>query len=88
MPIYTMQDRTTFAFSAENPTGARNGGTRGGDCEKLRPCIDIQPGETATLCDTQVHGLYRPLVCPTHLLGRYGAALGGGSNLRVFRVRL
>ena len=43
MPIYTMNQRETFAFSAENPTGARNGGTRGSDCEKLRPCIDIQP---------------------------------------------
>lgn len=57
MPIYTMQDRTTFAFSAENPTGAKGGGTRGGDCEKLRPCIDIQPGETATLCDTEGPGM-------------------------------
>ena len=47
MPIYTMQDRTTFAFSAENPTGAKGGGTRGGDCEKRRPCTDSQSGAAA-----------------------------------------
>ena len=44
--------RSSFAFSAESPTGARNGGSKGADCEKLRPCIDIAPGETALLCDT------------------------------------
>lgn len=37
--------------SAENPTGMRNGGTRGKDCEKLHAFINIAPGETATICD-------------------------------------
>jgi len=52
-----LSNRETFAFSAENPTGARNGGTRGKDCEKLRPCLHIKPGETAVLCDTDGPGM-------------------------------
>ena len=47
--MYHLHHRTTFGFSAENPTGARNGGTPGKDCEKLRPCISIKSGETITL---------------------------------------
>ena len=47
--MYQMHNRTTFGFSAENPTGTRNGGTPGKDCEKLRPCISIKPGETVTV---------------------------------------
>ena len=27
------------------------------DCEKLNPCIQIQPGETVTLCDTDGPGM-------------------------------
>lgn len=57
MPMYTLQNRKTFAFSAENPTGCRNGGTRGKDCDKLRPNIPIQPGETVTLCDLEGPGM-------------------------------
>ena len=52
MDYMQVTPRSSFAFSAENPTGARNGGSKGADCEKLRPCIDIAPGETALLCDT------------------------------------
>ena len=52
-----LSNRETFAFSAENPTGTRNGGTRGKDCEKLRPCLHIKPGETAVLCDTDGPGM-------------------------------
>ncbi len=44
-----ISDHETFAFSAENPTGARSGGSRGGDCTKLRPTVEIQPGEEAEL---------------------------------------
>ncbi len=55
--ISLIQDIRTFAFSAENPTGARAGGSRGGDCTKLRPCIDIHPGETVTLVDTDGPGM-------------------------------
>ena len=57
MDLYRMKNRSTFGFSAENPTGTRNGGTRGKDCDKLRPCIQIQPGETVTLCDTDGPGM-------------------------------
>lgn len=57
MSISKMRDRKSFAFSAENPTGERNGGTRGGDCEKLRACIQIEPHTTVTLCDTDGEGM-------------------------------
>ncbi|MCQ2446310.1 MAG: DUF2961 domain-containing protein, partial [Clostridia bacterium] len=56
MSLSSLPDRKSFAFSAENPTGAPNGGTRGGDCSKLRACIRIQPGETVTLADVEGPG--------------------------------
>ena len=55
--MYTLKNRTTFAFSAENPTGTRNGGTRGKDCEKLNAKISIKPGETVSLCDIDGEGI-------------------------------
>ena len=54
---YMIQDAETFACSAENPTGARSGGGRGGDCTKLRPNITIHPGETAVLVDMDGPGI-------------------------------
>lgn len=57
MDVFRLHRRESFAFSAENPTGARDGGTRGGDCEKLRPCVSIAPGETLTLCDVSGPGM-------------------------------
>lgn len=57
MELYRMQKRESFGFSAENPTGQKSGGTKGKDCEKLRPCIQITPGETVTLCDTDGPGM-------------------------------
>ena len=57
MAIFELKNRKTFGFSAENPTGARNGGSRGTDAEKLRPCIRIEPGATAVLCDTDGPGM-------------------------------
>ncbi len=54
---FLLQDAQTFAFSAENPTGERAGGSRGGDCTKLRPTVKIQPGETVTLVDTDGPGM-------------------------------
>lgn len=50
-------NRASFAFSSENPTGSRNGGTRGKDCEKLNPCTKVMPGETLTLVDTDGPGM-------------------------------
>lgn len=55
--MYQLHDRKTFAYSAENPTGQRNGGSRGKDCEKLSPCVSIPPGETLTICDTDGPGM-------------------------------
>ena len=58
MTNYTLiENSTTFAFSAENPTGARAGGGRGGDCTKLSPTVQIHAGETVTLVDTDGPGI-------------------------------
>lgn len=54
---YLLTDAKTFSFSAENPTGVRAGGSRGGDCTKLRPNISIAPQETAVLVDTDGPGM-------------------------------
>ena len=35
MKLYRIKNRQSFGFSAENPTGQKNGGTKGKDCEKL-----------------------------------------------------
>ena len=51
-PYWMIGNAKTFAFSAENPTGARAGGSRGGDCTKLSPTVTIRAGETVTLVDT------------------------------------
>lgn len=55
--MFRLMKQETFAFSAENPSGSRNGGTRGADCEKLNPCLEILPGETVTLCETDGPGM-------------------------------
>ena len=52
-----IQNATSFAFSAENPTGARAGGSRGGDCTKLSPTVTIHPGEIVILADTDGPGI-------------------------------
>lgn len=57
MNIFQLKNRESFAFSAENPTGTRNGGTRGKDCEKLKPCIQIPAGKTVTLVDADGPGM-------------------------------
>ena len=58
MKSYTLlTDDRTFAFSAENPTGTRGGGSRGGDCTKLSPTVTIKAGETVTLVDVEGPGL-------------------------------
>ncbi len=57
MELYRIARRESFGCSAENPTGAKEGGTRGKDCEKLRPCIEVQPGETVTLCEVEGPGM-------------------------------
>ncbi len=57
MALYEMKNRRTFGFSAENPTGSKSGGTRGKDCEKLNPCLEIKPNEVVTLVDTDGPGM-------------------------------
>ena len=52
-----IDDASTFAFSAENPTGTRGGGGRGGDCTKLSPTVVIPAGETVTLVDVEGPGI-------------------------------
>lgn len=52
-----IQNSKTFAFSAENPTGVRAGGSQGGDCTKLRPTVTIPAGETVTLVDAAGPGV-------------------------------
>ncbi|MBR6680224.1 MAG: DUF2961 domain-containing protein [Clostridia bacterium] len=74
--MYKIQKRTTFGFSAENPTGTRNGGTRGKDCEKLRPRITIPAGETATLCDIDGEGMI------THMW--FTGYIGHGFIIRIY----
>ena len=49
--------RETFMYSAENPTGSHNGGSRGEDCEKLQSCFVVEPGKTLTLVDTDGPGI-------------------------------
>lgn len=44
-------ERQSFVFSAENPTGTKGGGARGGDCTKLHPTVRIRPGQTVILAD-------------------------------------
>ena len=71
--LFQIRQRESFGFSAENPTGTREGGTHAKDCEKLRPCIDIEPGETVVLCDTDGPGMI------THIwfTGYVGHSFGG-----------
>jgi len=57
MSLFGIKRRESFGFSAENPTGEWNGGSKGKDCEKLRPCIQIQPGETVALCEADGPGM-------------------------------
>ena len=95
MELWRYAARKSFGFSAENPTGTRNGGTRGKDCEKLRACIDIAPGETVTLAGSGrlrygdahlVYGIHGAQFRDALLLGRLRKAFRGSAGQRVFRV--
>ena len=57
MSIYEMKNRRSFGFSAENPDGSRNGGSRGKDCEKLSPKLTVAPDTAVTLCETDGPGM-------------------------------
>ena len=76
MTLFKMENRRNFGFSAENPTGTKGGGTRAKDCEKLSPCIQIQPGETVTLCDTDGPGMVTHMwFCLLYTSARQSAVL-------------
>ena len=60
-PYCMISNAKTFAFSAENPTGARAGGSKGGDCTKLSPTMTIRAGETVTLVDTDGPGMIQSI---------------------------
>ena len=89
-PNYIISNAKTFAFSAENPTGTRAGGSRGGDCTKLN---DSRRGD----CDTGGHRwarndpehlVYRlrwTQLCDPHVLGQLRISFCGGSHFRIFR---
>ena len=55
--MFTLERRKSFMFSAENLKGEANGGTRGNDCEKLNAYVELNSGQTATLCDTAGPGM-------------------------------
>ena len=58
MKSYTLlSDDSSFAFSAENPSGVRAGGSRGGDCTKLSPTVTIPAGKSVTLADIEGPGM-------------------------------
>ena len=48
---YFLDDAESFVFSAENQTGTKEGGGRGGDCTKLSPKIYMEPGQTVTIAE-------------------------------------
>lgn len=47
----------TFACSSENPTGVKNGGTKGTAKDKLNPFTIVKPGETLVLADIEGPGV-------------------------------
>jgi hypothetical protein len=66
--ISLLRNSQTRSISAENPTGERSGGAKAvpekgnagsdlGTGWKVRPCIDLLPGETVTLADVQGPGV-------------------------------
>ena len=60
-PYCMISNAKTFAFSAENPTGTRAGGSRGRDCTKLSPTVTIRAGEAVTLVDTDGPGMIQSI---------------------------
>ena len=60
-PYCMVSNAKTFAFSAENPTGTRAGGSRGRDCTKLSPTVTIRAGEAVTLVDTDGPGMIQSI---------------------------
>lgn len=70
-------NRHTFGISAENPTGARNGGSKGKDCEKLNACIRLEGGKSAEICNIDGPGVINHI-----WMG--GLNIGHGCILRIY----
>ena len=85
MKLYRIKNRQSFGFSAENPTGQKNGGTKGKDCEKLRPCIQIAPGETVTLCDTDGPGMITHIWFTGYVGHSFVMRIGKMRNFRLLK---
>ncbi len=75
IPLLT--DAETRSICAENPDGARGGGaketpdagnpsSRLGKGWKVRPCISLEPGETATLAEIEGPGVIRHIWITVH----------------------
>ena len=87
MKLYRIKNRQSFGFSAENPTGQKNGGTKGKDCEKLSPCIQIAPGETVTLCDTDGPGMITHIWFTGYDIALLCVFIGKMRNFRLLKHR-
>ncbi len=59
--LFELTNRESFAFSAENPSGKRGGGSRGGDCSKLSPNVLIPKGQSVVLVDTDGPGIIQSM---------------------------
>ncbi|MBQ4291047.1 MAG: DUF2961 domain-containing protein [Clostridia bacterium] len=59
--LSTIKHGRTFAFSAENPTGERSGGSKGAPWEKNNAFVRIKPGETLTMMDTDGPGIIQSI---------------------------
>lgn len=83
-----IQNSKTFAFSAENPTGVRAGGSQGGDCTKLRPTVTIPAGETVTLVDAAGPGVIQHMWF-TGYVGHHlsSVCIGMIRNIRLWKLR-
>ena len=84
-----IQNSKTFAFSAENPTGVRAGGSQGGDCTKLRPTVTIPAGETVTLVDAAGPGVISAYCGLPDMSGTIlsSVCIGMIRNIRLWKLR-
>ena len=75
--IFLMADAETRSISAENPDGVKGGGAKAdpegqgpasvlGRGWKVRPCITLVPGETATLADVKGPGVIQHIWITVH----------------------
>ena len=55
--LMRISDAKTFAFSSENPTGTKGGGSRGNIYEKLNAYTTVKPGKTIALADAEGSGI-------------------------------